>query len=1375
MYKHHFISALTRVQRLVVLVGLLTFLLGSQNVSAQSQLAQDTYAIFEGSCLICHGADGAYRETLLMEHDALIEGGTVVPGNPNASELYKRLLGPTESGAQMPFGQPPLPPQSIEAIRRWIVAGAPDWATIPTTNSRFISPGEILDTIETHLNTLSAFDRAFARYFTLTHLYNSGETPELLGEYRKALYKLVNSLSWGLDVINPIPIDTQATIFYIDLRHYEWDVNDAWSKIEEEYPYHIAFDAPAQSALRNQLGQLQTQMKTDVPSVHIDWFIATASTPPLYHDLLSLPLTDRELETRLEVDVARNLTNAPGVRVWRAGFNNSGVSTNNRVVERHTSRYGAYWKSYDFAGSVGAQNIFTHPLNFTHDGGEAIFNLPNGLQGYYLVNASGFRLDEAPINIVSNPAASDPTVRNGLSCIGCHTEGMKTLEDQVRSVIESNTNPPYNKAQALRLYVEKSDMDARVSGDMERYRGALEATGGAIGGVEPISRFHEAFQGAVDAAYAAAVVGLETETFRQNIRENRGLQNVGLLVLDSQNGSVQRDTWTSSFRDVMYALDYPQQVGEPPVVTQPDVIPGGQVHIPDPNLRAAIAEALDKSPNAPITVEDMESLTALGANNRNIKDLTGIQFATNLNRLELADNQISDLSPVSGLIKLEYIRFSANNVSDLTPVAGLINLQTLRLDDNAVSDLGPLAGLISLQGLRFELNNISDISPLAGLINLEHMAFSVNEVSDISPLAGLINLKGMRAWGNPISNLSPLAGLTNLEHLDICGAELSDLSPLAGLTGLKELYLVDNGISDISPIARLTGLERLDVRDNHISNISPLAGLTNLKWLGVDGNDISNFSPLDGLRANTKIDWHNNPGYPKGGAKLEGPWLWVFLPDLRLDSGTDLLAEASGGSVTEMGVAAQGATVGKPVGDNEWTSHKLPLTGWDNISDMLGSKVSTGVMYGTLSLYSSWRQNTTLYVGAEHGLKVWLNGVLIRENRGRRGNDYSDFFPVTLRQGRNVLLVAVATIFESWPGSNAYFGFESGTEYTLGTGIGYAFSKKPIHLGDTFTFDVRGENVSDLAGWQFDIAFDPAALEAINVSEGDFLKTDGGTTFFQSGRIDNAAGKITGLIAGRISEGGVSGSGSVLQVTFKAKSEGETELALRNFLFGSVTKESIPAGPLEIHVSVQERLLSGDVNRDGVVNILDLISVAQQLGERVPPNSPVDINGDGVVNIFDLTLVAQGIGKTTAAAPTVATGSVDPATIEVWIAQARLADDGSIAFRQGIANLEVLLASMIPSETALLANYPNPFNPETWIPYQLAVPAEVALTIFDMNGGMVRRLEVGHQSAGMYQSRGRAAYWDGRNGRGESVASGLYFYTLSAGEFTATRKMLIRK
>ena len=1416
MYKHHFISALTRVQRLVVLVGLLTFLLGSQHVAAQSQLAQDAYAIFEGSCLICHGADGAYRETLLMEHDALIEGGTVVPGNPNASELYKRLLGPTESGVQMPFGQPPLPAQSIEAIRRWIVAGAPDWATTPTTNSRFISPGEILKSIETHLNTLSAFDRAFARYFTLAHLYNAGETSQILGEYRKALYKLVNSLSWGLDVINPIPIDPQATIFYIDLRHYEWDVNDAWSKIEEEYPYHIAFDAPAQLGLRNQLGRLQTQMKTDVPSVHIDWFIATASTPPLYHDLLSLPLTDRELETRLEVDVARNLINAPGVRVWRAGFNNSGVSNNNRVVERHTSRYGAYWKSYDFSGSVGAQNIFTHPLNFTHDGGEAIFNLPNGLQGYYLVNASGFRLDEAPINIVSNPAASDPTVRNGLSCIGCHTEGMKTLEDQVRSVIESNTNPPYNKAQALRLYVEKSDMDARVGKDMEKYRVALEATGGVVGGVEPISRFHEAFQGPVDAAYAAAVVGLEAETFLERIRENTGLQNVGLLALEGENGSVKRDTWTSSFRDVIYALDYPQQVGEPPVVTQPDVIPGRHVHIPDPNLRAAIAEELGKSPNAPITVEEMKGLRRFDLANRGVRDLTGLEFATNLTWLHLPDNQISDLSPIAGLIELReiwargnvlsdispvrglrnltHLEFPGSPISDLSSVKGLTNLIYLNCNDTLVSDLSPVSSLVNLEWLYMRNTRISDMSPVSGLINLKEIYFSGDTVSDISLFAGLINLEVFVTSGNPISDLSPLSKLTKLYKVGISEARLSDLSPLAGLIGLKELSLNRNGIQDISPIAGLTGLNRLDLSVNDISDVSPLAGLTNLqwlsvaennissvlplarltnlKWLGVYNNEISDLSPLDGLRKNTTLVWHGNPAFPTDAPKIEGPWLWVVLPDTQLRSDTDLLSEASGGRVTEEEISTHGATAGTRVGDDVWTSRILPPTDdWNNVEQMLGGSIENAFIYGTVSIYSPRKQETTIYVGSHNEFKVWLNGALIYESLQYHASiNYTDFLPVTLRQGKNVLLVAVRARY------NSHFGFESGTEYTVASGIGYALSETPIHIGDTFEFDVRAESVSDLAGWQFDIAFDPAILEAVDVSEGDFLKTDGGTTFFQSGRIDNTAGKITGLIAGRISVGGVSGNGSVLQVRFKAKSEGETELALQNFLFGSDTEKSIPAGPLEIRITVEERLLTGDVNRDGVVNILDLIRVARQLGKSVPANSPVDVNGDGVVNIFDLTLVAQGIGKTSAAAPAVATGSVDPATIEVWIVQARLADDGSIAFRQGIQNLQNLLASLIiPQETALLANYPNPFNPETWIPYQLAAPAEVALTIYDMNGGTVRRLEVGHQSAGMYQNRNRALYWDGRNGRGESVASGLYFYTLSAGEFTATRKMLVQK
>ena len=137
-----------------------------------------------------------------------------------------------------------------------------------------------------------------------------------------------------------------------------------------------------------------------------------------------------------------------------------------------------------------------------------------------------------------------------------------------------------------------------------------------------------------------------------------------------------------------------------------------------------------------------------------------------------------------------------------------------------------------------------------------------------------------------------------------------------------------------------------------------------------------------------------------------------------------------------------------------------------------------------------------------------------------------------------------------------------------------------------------------------------------------------------------------------------------------------------------------------------------------------------------------------------------------------------------YLTQAQRANLTDAISVRGIRFLEQLLSAFTPKETALLPNYPNPFNPETWIPYQLAEPADVTLIIYDIQGRIVRDLDLGHQRAGIYQSRARAAYWDGRNAHGEPVASGLYFYTLStestrdsvtAGDFTATRKMLIRK
>ena len=204
--------------------------------------------------------------------------------------------------------------------------------------------------------------------------------------------------------------------------------------------------------------------------------------------------------------------------------------------------------------------------------------------------------------------------------------------------------------------------------------------------------------------------------------------------------------------------------------------------------------------------------------------------------------------------------------------------------------------------------------------------------------------------------------------------------------------------------------------------------------------------------------------------------------------------------------------------------------------------------------------------------------------------------------------------------------------------------------------------------------------------------------------------------------------------------------------------------------------LAEDINNDGTVNIQDLVAVAAALGQI--GKNDADVNGDGAVNIQDLVGVAAALGEVAAAPAALRQQGATLLTqeeVQHWLTQAQHAKLTDPHSQAGIHFLQYLLAALIPKETALFANYPNPFNPETWIPYQLAKPAAVTLTIYAVDGKLVRTLGLGHQPVGIYESKSRAAYWNGKNEIGESVASGVYFYTLTAGDFTATRKMLILK
>ena len=257
--------------------------------------------------------------------------------------------------------------------------------------------------------------------------------------------------------------------------------------------------------------------------------------------------------------------------------------------------------------------------------------------------------------------------------------------------------------------------------------------------------------------------------------------------------------------------------------------------------------------------------------------------------------------------------------------------------------------------------------------------------------------------------------------------------------------------------------------------------------------------------------------------------------------------------------------------------------------------------------------------------------------------------------------------------------------------------------------------------------------------------------------------------------GGVSnGDGTLATLTFEVVEPKASTLSL----FGVVLTDSAgqTSSPrLENGQVTAAAQLFGDVNRDGIVNVLDLVQVANGFGQMGEHDA--DVNEDGVVNIVDLVKVA-GAFDNAAAAPSVhpqALAILTPANVEGWLLEARGLGLTNITVQRGIRFLEQLAAALTPKDTALFPNYPNPFNPETWIPYSLAEDAEVQIAIYDTKGTVVRRFDLGHQGAGYYTDRARAVYWDGRNAAGESVASGVYLYRLWAGNFTATRRMVILK
>lgn len=519
---------------------------GSVAEPDKTTLEEKVRVIFRENCYRCHGEGGSPDADLyVMDHESLL-ARTIVPGKPDDSRLFRKVM-----SGDMPLGGEPLSPGSQETLRQWIVTGAADFNP-PPARRPFITPQQILEILRADLQQLSEGDRSFARYFSIVPLYNAELNEDRLDTYRGSLSRLVNSLSWQPQIVPLRPIDSSRTLFRIDLRQYRWTA-EIWEKIVAADPYGVTFDTPAERFCTTVTGTAQ-------PFVRGDWFVFAASRPPLYHDMLQLPMTVLELESALQVNVSENIRTRA---IVRAGITVSQATDQNRLIERHTSPLtrGAYWKTYEFVNSEGNKNLNQHPLGpggqaaspFDHDGSEIAFQLPNGLQAYLLADARGNRLD-APLAGTLHDRKGRAVV-NGVSCMSCHFAGTILTDDMVRQQVDATLNLfTSSEVELVRaLYPAREKFAKWQQEDALRFANAVIQTGARLADRDPVAILAQRFEDNLNLKLAAAEVGLPPNKFLTGLEKSPALRReLGQLI--GTGGTVSRELFLKSFAAIVRDL-----------------------------------------------------------------------------------------------------------------------------------------------------------------------------------------------------------------------------------------------------------------------------------------------------------------------------------------------------------------------------------------------------------------------------------------------------------------------------------------------------------------------------------------------------------------------------------------------------------------------------------------------------------------------------------------------------------------------------------------------------------------------------------------------------------------------------------------------------
>ena len=733
-----------------------------------------------------------------------------------------------------------------------------------------------------------------------------------------------------------------------------------------------------------------------------------------------------------------------------------------------------------------------------------------------------------------------------------------------------------------------------------------------------------------------------------------------------------------------------------------------------------------------------------------ITNLTGLEHATQLTDLTLWYNNISDVTPLAPLSQLVELNLSYNDISDVTPLAPLSQLVELNLSYNDISDVTPLLELKSLKELYLEGNPIwyQDTDPLIAYLNANPDVYL-----DIAKL--LIRDEGGPTIYWAEETLAHNTSSYIIHRMDLANGRLQDVVTFSGDSSRFEAprdIAIDASRGKIYWSSKKTikraNLDGTDIQlvVGGFSDVSIYLDVSGGKiyWLNHWKNKIQR-ADLDGANVEDLITGLSNDPHDFAVDLSGGKVYWIYRDgqinkiqraDLDGANVEDLITITETGWPYAIDLDVSGGKMYWHVG-RTGKIQRANLDGTD-IKDIVSR-----VGYGDIALDVSggkiywWQKERDTIRRAD------LDGANVEDVMETEGT-ITAFSLATTLQDKSAPIISDSTIVQIHPASVA----------------------SPA-IGQQIEFNLNITDGEAVAGYQTTVQFDDTALRYVSSANGDYLPAG---AFFVEPKVE---GNLVKLNAASLA-GENNGDGTLATLTFEVVAAKASTLTLSDVLLTNSAGETfVPR--IENSEITESTGLKEDVNGDGTVNIADLVLVAGALGET--GQNIADVNGDEQVNIADLVLVAGALG-TSAAAPSLHLQSLDMLTateVKQWLSAAQQLGLTDTMSQRGILFLQQLLATLMPKETALLANYPNPFNPETWIPYQLSRDADVTLRIYAVNGALVRTLALGHQPAGIYQTRSRAAYWDGKNAFGEPVASGVYFYTITAGDFSATRKMLIRK